>query len=65
MEADMETGIFTKNAAEECKLNISQIDGNFLSNELKSILADYISGCVNIYDEIELKGRLIDYIRKM
>ncbi len=61
----MEAGIFTQIIDEKCNADISQMESDFLNAELKSMLADYLSGCVNIYDEIELKGKLIDYIRKM
>ena len=61
----MEAGIFTQTISEKCNADISQTETDFLNSELKSMLADYLSGCVNIYDEIELKGKLIDYIRKM
>ncbi len=61
----MEAGIFTQTIDDKCNADISQTDTGFLNAELKSMLADYISGCVNLYDEIELKGKLIDYIRKM
>jgi hypothetical protein len=63
MEADMNTVLFSENAVADSDVKISRDE--FLNNELKSMLADYLSGCVNVYDEIELKGKLIDYIRKM
>lgn len=59
----MNTVLFSENAVADSDVKISRDE--FLNNELKSMLADYLSGCVNVYDEIELKGKLIDYIRKM
>lgn len=61
----METGIFTQSAVEDTKIDLSQGNADFLSAELKAMLSEYLSGCINVYDEIELKGKLIDYIRKM
>lgn len=63
MEADMENGIFSQNTPEETGSSLPQQD--FLNSDLKAMLAQYLTGCTDIYDEIELKGRLIDYIRKM